>query len=347
VIGDLHDGLDPILAGRFAAGLGMVLREELGAPGPYPTVAVASDGRAVTQGHFAQIVERLRWAGCDVADLGSVPCPALLWAIGENQADGGVYLGNPEGTPHRAGVRFYGRDGRPVTGSGALSAVCAWVEDEPDRPVRTSGKAGQSDVLRLYGSRFTDFFHGLRPLRFLLHTTCRPAGATVERLLRQTACKMVLRVSESLMPAEPLPESVGHFGATIEDDGQQLRLWDERGRIVPFESLFSMIVGSVYGNEPFGRIVVFAEGSHELLTGPCEKRGLAVERCGPLPSDIHAAMVRSGAALGADRVGRIWYGEAGERAIADALGTLTLILGKLSEGDRPLSEVLDGDGTAH
>ena len=52
-------------------------------------------------------------------------------------------------------------------------------------------------------------------------------------------------------------------------------------------------------------------------------------------------------ALGADRVGRIWYGEAGERAIADALASLTLILGKLSERDRPLSEVLDADETAH
>jgi hypothetical protein len=78
-----------------------------------------------------------------------------------------------------------------------------------------------------------------------------------------------------------------------------------------------------------------------------ERWSLTLHRCGPLPSEVHAAMISSGATLGADRAGRVWYGEAGSRAVVDALVTLTLLLGILSDDDRPLSEVLDADTAGH
>ena len=94
-----------------------------------------------TQRHFAEAVEKLRWAGCNVIELGSVPCPALSWAIGELGADGGLYVGNPAGDAHKAGVRFFGREGVPITGRASLETICSWVETGPKRPVRVSGKA--------------------------------------------------------------------------------------------------------------------------------------------------------------------------------------------------------------
>ena len=107
---------------------------------------------------------------------------------------------------------------------------------------------------------------------------------------------------------------------------------------------FLLIADRVYGGELSGRTVVLGEGTDQGLAAALEQRGLAVERCGPLPSEMHAAMVADGAALGADRAGRIWYGEAGGSVIADALASLALVLGRLSEGDRPLSAVLDAGG---
>lgn len=347
VWGELHNGFDSILAGRFAAGFGMLLREEVGSGEAHPCVAAATDGRAVTQRHFARIVEQLRWAGCDVVELGSVPCPALPWAMGETGADGGIYLGNPQGDPHRAGMRLYGRGGRLITGLASLQAVSDRVEEEPARPVRTSGKAEQADVLDSYTSRFSEYFHGLRPLRFGLHVSCRPAGGCVERLLSATACRMVLHESETAVPAGPLPEAAGHFAAAMEDDGQRLRLWDERGRPVAFETLFLLIAGRVYGGELSGRTVVLGEGTGQVLAAALEQRGPVVERCGPLPSEMHGAMAAHRAALGADKSGRIWYGEAGGSVIADALATLALVLSRLSEGDRPLSAVLDAEAARH
>lgn len=347
VVGELHDGLDPVLAGRFAAAFGIILRDELGSSDCYPSVAIAGDGRAVTQSHFAAAVERVRWVGCDVVDLGTVPCPALPWAIAELGADGGLYVGNPLGDAHGAGIRFYGRDGRPLTGEPVLAAIGDGLEIESPRPVRSSGKASKADLLVRYESRFADSFHGLRPLRFLLHTTCRPVGRTVERLLQETACKMVLNGSEAEMLPERLSESVGHFAVAIEQDGLRSRVWDERGEPVAFERLFLLVAQIVSAHEPSDRVVVVDEELPATVASVLEQSGLTVQRCGPLPSQVHAAMVSSGAALGADGAERIWYGEPGGRVIADGLGTLTLLLGKHSESDRPLSELLDSHATGH
>ncbi len=347
IAGSLHEGFNPPLAGRFAAGFGIVLRDELGSIDTYPSVAVASDGRPVTQRHFAEVVGQLRWAGCDVVDAGTVPCPALSWSIGEIDAAGGLYLGNPQGDPHRAGIHFFGRDGRPVTAAASLQAICAWVENAPDRPVRAFGKAGKTDALLRYESRYAAAFHGLRPLRFLLHTTCRPLGVCIERLLQATACNLVLRQSDTGMPFDPIPEAVGHFAAAIDDDGRRCRVWDERGRPVPFESLLLLLARIVAGRESRSQPIVVEENLPPGVSALLQDRGFPVQRCGPLPSAIHAGMAGSRATLGADRRGRLWYGEPGGPIIADALCTLTLLLGKLSEGDRPLSEVLDAEAGDH
>ena len=347
VLGNLHEGFDSLLAGRFAAGFGILLREALGATDRYPAIAVASDGRSITQQHFTEVVEKLRWVGCNVIELGSVPCPALSWAIGELDADGGLYVGNPVGDPHKAGLRFYRADGVPISEVSSLGAISALVDSAPSRPVRVSGEASRADALGLYESRFADSFHGLRPLRFLIHTTCRPTGVCLTRLLQATACKMELRESETAVRAQPLPDPVGHFAAAIEEDGQRCHLWDERGGPVPFERLFLLLFGVVCGSEPSNHVVVVEEELPEAFLSVLRRSGASVRHCGPLPSDMHRAMARSGATLGADRGERIWYGESGERVIADALGSLTLLLGKLSDGDRPLSEVLDAATAGH
>jgi hypothetical protein len=103
----------------------------------------------------------------------------------------------------------------------------------------------------------------------------------------------------------------------------------------------------VSGRETRRQPIVVDEDLPAAISSVLQRRGFQVGRCGHLPSEIHTAMAGSGAALGADGQGRLWYGEPDGQVIADALGTLTLLLGKLSEGDRSLSEVLDAEAGAH
>ena len=152
VWGELHNGFDSILAGRFAAGFGMLLREKRSdrGEGVFPGVARpqrterAVDPEALRPDRGAvAVAPAATWS-----NWGRSPALPLLRAMGETKTDGGIYLGNPQGDPHRAGMRFYGQDGRPITGVASLQAVSARVEQEPVRlgsrlrEGRTGGGAG-------------------------------------------------------------------------------------------------------------------------------------------------------------------------------------------------------------
>ena len=347
VVGEPHGGFDPALVGRFAAGFGMLLRQELPMGAAYPTVVLASDGRPGTQRHLAETAERLRWVGCDLVDLGTVPCPALSWSMAEQDFDGGLYLGNPPSELHTAGIRFFRRGAVPLVGAEALGPICARAESFPTRPVRTSGKASKLDAMGGHIARFAESFHALRPLRFQLHTTCRPVGVILERLLANTACRMVLHCEGGCDPRGYLAEDVGHFGAEIDDDGCRCRLWDERGAVVPFEQLFVVLACRFSRREPDPATIVLEEGCANALAAALDELGFQICRCAGPASELHEVMAAEKAALGADARGRIWYAEPGGPVAADALGTLTLLLGILSEDDRPLSEVLDAGVTGH
>lgn len=346
ISGNLHEGFTANLLGRFASAFALLAREEIDLDGRYLMVAAACDGRPIMQRHFAAAIEKLMWAGCHVMELGTVPRPALSWCLGQPLADCGIYLGNPYGDPHKAAMRFFGRHAQPLTAA-SLKALGRSVETGPHRPVRVAGKASKGDALDRYMARFAHSFHGLRPLRFLLHTNCRPVGGSLHRLLRNTACKMVLRESESHLPAGFLDEMVGHFAVAIEDDGCRCRLWDESGQPVSFERFCKLVAHILSARHPRQQSAVVDKSLPVSLNSSLRRTGWNVIPCGSAPSDLAATMRVRKASLGADAAGRVWFGQDDEPVLPDALAALTLLLGKLSQADRPLSRVLDEDVPDH
>jgi phosphomannomutase len=334
--GRLHEGFDAPLAGRLAASFGVLLRDETTAD-RNPMVVVASDARGATQPHYAAVVEQLRWAGCDLIELGAAPCPALAWAVARLAAQGGLYLGNAGSQPHAATVRFFATAGRPRDGQTQIAPIARGVETPPDRPTRTWGTATRTAALADYQAQFAEAFHGLRPLRFMLHTTCRPSGQMVERLLADTACRVVLEASDASMPLDRIADPLGHFSVSLDADGCRLRLWNERGEPVSFDRLFLAVRASRSTTGP----AVIDRNLDDSLIAQVRNLGFTVVPCGPTPGEIHAAMVDSAAALGADAAGRIWYGDSDGFAAPDALATLAILLAELSRSDRPTSQVLD------
>lgn len=191
-------------------------------------VVLAGDARPLSPELVAAAAEGLRWSGCGVADVGPASAPCTEFAAGHLGAAGAVLIGNPAGRPETVGVRFWRRT-VPLAAGPDMEEIHRLFESRLDRPTRRFGPSRRVQVEDAYLAQFAADYHGLRPLRFVMHSTCAPVVGYVRKLLRPTACE--------LLPCLVLPrlgpevaQSGAHFGAAIADDGQSLRLWDERGR---------------------------------------------------------------------------------------------------------------------
>ncbi len=325
-----------------AAALGMVLQQRTGRShhGP-PVVAMAHDGRAIGCELVASVGEGLRWAGCHVVDIGPASAACLALAIDHLQTDGGVLVGRPGKEPHLVGLKFWGPGPRPLSGGGdgGLESLSAIHAAGVDRPARAFGslRRFQADVPYLAG--LAERYHALRPLRFVLHSSCGPLVRYIKELTEPVAC----RILQSRNATERLPEEVrtgeAHFGACIDDDGERCRILDERGRWVPPERMLRLLARRLLAERPEG-VVVLEEGTARTVAERIEAAGGRVVTADARRAEMAAAMRSGGGIFGGGRTGRFWYDRDGV-PLPDALMTLTWLLVLLSQSDRRFSEVLD------
>jgi phosphomannomutase len=217
-----------------------------------PAIVFASDGRLSTAAIVAAVVEGIRWTGCEAVDLGTASAPCMARAIERLDADGGIYLGNPSGAAHTVGMKFWvggeplsqGEylEGLNVSGTPRvpLAGGTRSVPDTLDRPTRAFGPLRRVDAAEGYLNELRPAYHALRPLRFVLRCSCEPIVAYLADLLQNVACRVI--------PSEPggnlgteLAAAKAHFGIEITDDGEKVRVFDERGHAVAAERLESLI----------------------------------------------------------------------------------------------------------
>jgi phosphomannomutase len=340
--GTYLNDLDPASARRMAAALGVYLRRRPRDTSDSPRTIIASDGRPLTPEMVAAVGEGLRWAGCHVVDIGAASAPCTARAIDHLNADGGILVGNPEGRAHTVGLKFWADGARPLSEGEALDTVRRLFETGVDRPTRRYGSLRRLQAEGPYLDGLAESYHALRPLRFLLHTTCPPVLGYLGKLTAEVACEAI--------PCPARPDQLGdqvraeraHFAVRIDDDGQRCQLWDEGGRPVAEGQLFLLVARHLLAEQP-GRVIVLEEPTDiQVARQICASGGC------PVTSDarraaMERAMRENGALLGGGPSGRFWYRSADGHTSADGLMTLTLLLKILSRSDRRLSQVLDAE----
>ncbi len=287
-------------------------------PVPRPaTVVVAGDGRLAAAAIIGSIVEGIRWTGCQTIDIGTASAPCTGRAIEHLPADGGVYVGNPHGAAHTVGLKFWAH-GEPLSQGGLLDEIAASVlgksgEATIDRPSRAFGNLQRFAVADVYLSDLRPAFHALRPLRFVLDCAAGAVAAYLEQLIQNVACRIIPAENGTDRLGEQVVAAGAHFGVRLDDDGENCRLFDERGQPVAAERLLTLFAGSFAGPVMHGE---------------------------QLRQKTYLRMRESGASIAADSAGRLWYAS-GHAPLPDALRTLTLLLVLLSRNDLPFSAVLD------
>ncbi len=154
-----------------------------------PKVIVASDGRPLTAPLVSALSAGLAWAGCGAIDVGNVVVPAAIDAQAEHAASGSISVGNTPGDPETASVRLFGPQGRPLSLDKDIRLTAA---SSLARPSRHAPPAQRAVADRPYLDRLSEYFHALRPLRFVLDTPSETIINWTETLLSQVACSATL-----------------------------------------------------------------------------------------------------------------------------------------------------------
>lgn len=333
-----------------------------------PKVIVASDGRPLTAPLVSALGEGLAWAGCAVIDVGNVVVPTAVDSQAQHAANGSITVGNTPGLPQTASLRFFGPQGSPLSLDNDLKLT---PTSSLARPSRHAPPAQRAVADRAYLERLSEYFHALRPLRFVLDTPSEIIVNWTETLLTQVACSAILlrngqrfettqehgstppRNSESIVTAkkEPAAKHVGpprdvsrvvrneaaHFGLMIDGDGRTLQVYDENGRQLSPQELFFVL--ATLGDESNERsTVVIHDQCGSQIVDALEYEEITTIPATGASSAVHHTMLESDTALGLDSDGVIWHRN--QVPVADALQSMAHLLVSLSRSDRPLSEIV-------
>jgi phosphomannomutase len=352
--------ISPSIVRHWAAALGMALTRRRGASPSAPAVLVGSDGHWTSAELVAAACQALQWAGCRTLEIGAVTGASLAAATHRYQADAALLIGNTTGEPHSIGLKLWGHAGRPWSSPGDLDRVREFYESKIDRPKRRGGGLERASAGEAYLAPLVSLFHGLRPLRFVVDTTCEPLLQYLRKLNAQAACEVLRpRQSDSTLftadagqpfvarrlqhLAGQLLDAKAHWGLWIDGHGEACFLIDDQGRPVECETLFWTLANYILRAQPGATLVVERQAGGELEQA-LTRVGARVVRADATRQAVSQAMHADGAVFGGGASGRFWY--AGEPAAPDALLTLSLVLTILSQSDRPISEVVDAAAAA-
>ncbi len=321
-----------------------------------PRILFAHDGRPWTAELASAAIDGLRWAGCTTVDSGSTTAPCLVLAAEREEADGALLVGNTSGEISHVGLTLWSMRGEPMSSPGTLDAVRDLFHSPAPRQWFTKCGHERIQIADQYLAQLEPHYHALRPLRIVVNTTSPALMGYLERL----TCDVAIEIDRGLgMPTrgDANSEAINtahdqrkrleriavrvraiqaHLGIWIDGDGECCRVIDERGELVPPESLAALFVREVLTAQADAKIVLPPQ-LVEIMPATEQTRAQVIQAANTRQA-IWLAMRQHGADLAADVNGRFWL--IGEPACADALKALTVLLSLLSRSDRPLSELI-------
>jgi phosphomannomutase len=328
------------LAAAFALGLPSDCSGEAGLT---DDVIVAGDGRPLTSELVAAACDGVQWTNRRVIDLGAATAPFVVWAVRHLRAAGGLLVGNAGDEPQMIGIKFWGREGRPFSAPWDLDCMRQLCDAKVDRPSRSYGSLARFRADDGYLAGWRDHFHALRPLRFVLDTSCRPLAVYLRALMVECACEVMqdeplgCQATTRRGLAERVRRSESHFGLWIDGDGEACRLFDQGGLEVRHDEWLWLTAKFLLERHPSAAFVV-EHGTSTHLAKQISAVGGRVHFSSPERAAMHDAMQEHGAQAGGGPSGRLWFGE--QAPVPDALKALALLLTILSQSDLPLGERL-------
>ncbi len=354
--GRVGEALDPELATRLAAMYGTLL-ERGGANGP---VLLGRDSRTSGPALLGAAAAGLVAVGRDVVDLGLVPTPTLMLAVGRSCAAGGIAVTASHNGVEWNAFKFAAAGGTflPERGmDGFLRAIAAedppWARWDGLGRVSVDDGAVERHVEAILGLPHLDV-EAIRSARIRVGLDCvhGAGGAIMPLLLERLGCEVRAMGTETdgRFPRDPEPtaenlEALGRLvrdagariGMAVDPDVDRLALTDERGRPLGEDLTLALAADVALRRRP-GPVATNLSTSR-VIDEVARARGCRVARA-PV-GEIHVvdAMVRERAVVGGEGNGGVILPAL--NLTRDAAVGAALVLQLLAlEPDRPTSALV-------
>ena len=305
--GVLHNDVDETIVRRLSRAMGVwAYRNKTGDDSP--EVFIGCDGRPPTSSFIATVAEGLRHVGANVCDVGATTTASLIRSMSP-ESEGGLYLGGPLSSPERIHVRFFGREGVPLSVGGQLREIESIYDQDAPRATRQIGRLRRIEPEPLSSADVMPFQVPARPIRVLVATHCHAAMDELSRIVESPMVRLFHVELPTGEVATRLVEHGAHLAIRFDDDGETCQLWDGRGLPIPTWRLITLLTERLltHGLPPDLPITVLIERSiHEKAAPPILRLGCQVLQTVGHRAAMATAMIESDVQLAVDRTGRFW-----------------------------------------
>lgn len=263
------------------------------------TVFVGRDVRIHSKRIQGDLMLGLVAAGVNVVDCGLVPTPALLWAIKESKASGGVMVTGSHTPADIGGVLFFLSDTGEMgpNEEGAFEKLY-WSETANSRVGDINGSITSLDIIEDYLRLVGKHLGNVGGYKVVVDPGNGATYATLARVLEGLGCKVVTINGrpDGRFPARspnPQPSTLTQLSKTVKEtradlgvgtdcDGDRALFATDRGHV-----LWADLTGALFAKDELqknrGGVVVSTVNISNILRLLCQEYGgnLKVTRVGP------------------------------------------------------------------
>lgn len=313
---------------------------------------VGHDCRLSSPGYSESLSRGLTSTGMDVVSLGSVSTPLFYFAARHLDFHAGVMVTASHNPPDQNGFKIWGGEstlyGEDITTVRDIMTSGDFIEG--------AGLFSTHDILPSYADELLALVNFKRPLKVVVDGGNGTSGDITADILRRAGADVTCLYChpDGTFPnhhpdpvieeyAEDLKAKVLDVGADLgiglDGDGDRIGVVDEGGRLLYGDQLLAIYARELLREAPGSTVLGDVKCSH-LLFRDIEEHGGLPEMCRTGHSIIKARMKETGAALGGEMSGHIFFGRELHGHDDATFGALR-IAEIVSGGDSPLSRYLE------
>ena len=314
-------------------------------------VVVGHDHRIHSESLAAALTQGLLSTGTDVISIGACPTPLLNYATDHCGATAGLMVTASHNPPRYNGLKI--RTDHTLRGDEILEIYERCLHGPIDRG---EGTLSHRDPKSAYVDAILHRAQLARSLKVVVDAGNGAAGPIVPHLLAQMGCEVIELdctpdgLFPNRVPDPTAPGALDHLAACVcqeqadiglayDGDGDRLAAVDETGQVVLGDRILALLALDLMAQSP-GETVIYELACTQALPEAIQRAGGTAVACPVGYAFVHEKMRETGAALGGESAGHVFFRD-DEFLFDDAVLAGARLLALLSKTAHTCSALLD------